>query len=223
MSAVDLNLARRKEIGLERRERTRMRLLTAAARVLAEHGENKATIEDFAQAAGVTRGTFYNHYRTVTELVDDLWTYIGHDPFLAIQSACASIASPAERLIAVTRLVLEVGERDEVWGWVIYSMSGSNETVNEELLSFPQPVLEEGLGDGEFRYDDLIAANDMVVSTIRGALHRVLCEHRSNGYPAAVGKLILRALGVSKSQAASILRQPLPVLERPASRTLKGD
>lgn len=221
-TAEELNLARRREIGLERRERTRMRLLTAAARVLAELGEHKATIDDFVQAAGVARGTFYNYYRTVGELVDDLWEYIGHDPFAAIQDACAPIASPAERLIAVTRLVLEVAERDEVWGWVVYSMSASEETVNEELLSFPRPVLEEGLRDGEFRFDDLVAANDLTVSTIRGALHRVLCEHRSDGYPAAVGKLVLRALGVSKARAADIVARPLPALDTPAVRTLKG-
>lgn len=222
-TVADLNLARRKEIGLERRERTRMRLLTAAARVLAEHGEKKATIDDFVRAAGVARGTFYNYYRTVSELVEDLWTYIGHDPFLAIQSACASIASPAERLIATTRLVLEVAERDEVWGWVVYSMSGSEETLNEELLSFPQPVLEAGLEDGEFRFEDIVAANDLTVSTIRGALHRILCEQRPNGYSAAVCKLLLRALGVTGAQATSIINQPLPDLDRLNTRSLEDN
>ncbi len=49
---------RRQEIGLERRERTRQKLLMAAARVVAELGEKKSTIDDFIQAAGVARGKF---------------------------------------------------------------------------------------------------------------------------------------------------------------------
>lgn len=219
-TAVDLNLSRRREIGLERRERTRMRLLIAAARVLAEHGEQKATIDDFVQAAGVARGTFYNYYRTVNALVDDLWTYIGHDPFLEIQQACVALTSPAERLIATTRLVLEVAERDEAWGWVVYSMSASDETVNDDLLSFPRPVLEAGLEVGDFRFEHLVAANDLTVSTIRGALYRVLCEERTGDYAIAICKLLLGALGVRKAEVNRILSQPLPEMALPACRTL---
>lgn len=220
-SEVVPNLARRREIGLARREKTRQRLLTAAAQVLAEHGEKKARIDDFVQAAGVARGTFYNYYRTVSELVEDLWACIGHDPFLAIQQACAKIVSPAERLIATTRLVLDVADEDEAWGWVVYSMSFSEETLNDELLSFPRPVLEAGREGGEFRFNDIVAANDLTVSTIRGALYRVLREKRADDYSVAVSELLLAALGMHTDDAARITRLALPALEKGPARTLK--
>ena len=215
------NLTRRREIGLARREKTRQRLLTAAARVLAEHGEKKARIDDFVQAAGVARGTFYNYYGTVSELVEDLWACIGHDPFFAIQQACAQIASPAERLIATARLVLDVAGEDEAWGWVVYAMSFSEETLNDELLSFPRPLLEAGRDNGEFTFGDIVAANDLTVSTIRGALYRVLRDGRADDYSVAISELLLMALGVRGDDAARIAGRPLPVLEPVPERMLK--
>lgn len=207
------NLARRQEIGLERRERTRLRLLNAAARVLAEHGEEKATIDDFVRAAGVARGTFYNHYRAIGELIDDLWLHIGHDPFVAIQKTCAPIESPAERLAAKARLVLRVAEQDKTWGWVVYSLSRGDTTVNEELLGYPRPDLEDGLHRGEFRFDDLVAATDLVVGSLRSALHALLSEERSSDYAGALCELLLRALGVRTAKARRIAHRAPPPLE----------
>lgn len=181
--------------------------------MLAERGEQRATIEDFVQAAGVARSTFYNYYRTVGDLIDDLWLHIGRDPFLAIQSACASIESPAERFVAKARLVLRVAARNPTWGWVVYSLSQGEETVNADLLGYPRPDLADGLRQGAFRFDDLEAANDMAVSTLRGALHAVLREQRPDGYATAICRLLLRALGVAEGEAKIIVERPLPSLD----------
>ena len=75
---------RRAEIGRERRARMRNRLIEAAARVIASHGSDSVSIDTFIRAAGVARGTFYNHFKTREELLDALWSSIGHDPFLEI-------------------------------------------------------------------------------------------------------------------------------------------
>src|SRR5262249_6370216 len=116
-------ISRRAEIGRERRLRMRNRLIAAAARVIASHGSERATIETCIQAAGVARGTFYNHFKTREELLDALWTSIGHDPFLEIQNACSDLVDPAERFAAVTRLVLLRAADDPTWGWLIVALS----------------------------------------------------------------------------------------------------
>ena len=108
----------RAQIGEQRRAKMRARLrlpekgyrvgvLEAGARVLADRGSARATIDDFISAAGVSRGTFYNHFTTREELLEALWTNIGHDPFADIQRACSKLDDPAERLGAVTRQVLD--------------------------------------------------------------------------------------------------------------------
>ena len=96
----------------------RGRLLEAAARVMANQGSDSAKIDTFIRAAGVARGTFYNHFKTREELLEALWTSIGHDPFLEqFSSACNKLTDPAERFAAVTRLVLLRAAEDPTWGW----------------------------------------------------------------------------------------------------------
>ena len=41
----------------------RNRFIEAAARVIASHGTDSVSIDAFIRAAGVARGTFYNHLR----------------------------------------------------------------------------------------------------------------------------------------------------------------
>jgi AcrR family transcriptional regulator len=207
---VATNDQRRKEIGQERRERTRAKLLAAAAQVLAEHGEMKATIDDFIQAAGVARGTFYNYYQTRGQLMDDLWAELGRDPFNGIQEACVSIEDPAERLATKTRLILQTAKENSTWGWVVFALSRDITTVNTDLLAFPRPELEEGLRAGRFKFDGFDAAKDLVVGTCRTALHALLIEERPVGYPQSISTLILRSLGVSLSEARALAKLPLP-------------
>ena len=212
VTKVSANLQRRKEIGQERRERTRAKLLAAAAQVLAEYGEQKATIDDFIQAAGVARGTFYNYYQTRGQILDDLWAEIGRDPFVGIQKACASIKDPAERLVTKTRLILKTAQDNTTWGWVVFALSLDITTVNADLLAFPRPDLEEGLRKGRFKFDEIHAAKDLVVGACRTALHALLIEERPEGYPPAIAALMLRSLGVSATEAQSLVKRPLPTM-----------
>ena len=220
-----LALARRREIGHERRGRTRNRLLVAAARVIAELGEKKATIEDFIQAADVARGTFYNYYSTKAELLDDLWASIGRDPFQAIQEACAALPDPAERLGLQARLVLAYAGSHPSWGWLVYALSVDAETVNRDLMGFPRPDLLLGRTMNCFSFSNLDSASDMVVGTLRRGLNAVLAERRDADYADDICMMLLRGLGVPENHAREIvgktLPSDLPVLRAPPERPIQ--
>ena len=212
VNTIEKPTTRRKEIGQVRRERTRQKLLSSAARVLAEHGEAKATIDDFIQAAGLARGTFYNYYSTRKELLDDVWQQIGRDPLHAIQRSCAHLVDPAERLISQARLVLSRASDDPTWGWLVYALSADGELINKDLLSFPRPDLVAGLQTGRFQFADLDSANDIVVGSVRRALRATLGEPRAASYPITLSTLLLRALGLGQRDAERVSNQPLPPL-----------
>ena len=46
-------------------------------RVLADSGPEGATVGDIAAEAGVAPGTFYNHFKSLAELVDEVTAEIG--------------------------------------------------------------------------------------------------------------------------------------------------
>ncbi|WP_020668673.1 TetR/AcrR family transcriptional regulator [Amycolatopsis nigrescens] len=56
----------------ESRERTRERLLSAAAELFAENGVNGASVEQIAERAGFSRGAFYGNFADKQELVVEL-------------------------------------------------------------------------------------------------------------------------------------------------------
>jgi AcrR family transcriptional regulator len=58
------------------RELTRSRLIAAAAESFRTRGYAATTIEDIANGAGATRATFYLHFRTKADLVDEVMTVI---------------------------------------------------------------------------------------------------------------------------------------------------
>lgn len=196
---------RRAEIGQERRERTRRKLIAAAARVIATSGDRNATIDDFIQAAGVARGTFYNYFPSREDLLDALWTQVGKDPFLEIRDSCAGIPDPAERLVAQAHRVLSRSAEDQVWGWLVFALSGSAQTVNADLRAFPVPDLLAGSGSGRLRYDNLDSARDLVVGAVRAGMKTQLCGHGSSAYPDALCRMILLALAVPAAEADRIV------------------
>lgn len=201
---------RRKEIGLERRERTRQRLLEAAARVVAHLGEDEATIDHFISEAEVARGTFYNYFPTRDDLITALWSYVGQDPFRAIQKISAAAADPAERLVMEARLVLARAAQDATWGWLLWYMSRSAESLNEDLRAYPLPDLLAGRASGRFRFGDPEAARDLVVGTIRAAMRTVLTNTPRPDYAEHLSTMLLMALGISATEAARVAARPLP-------------
>lgn len=204
------NLKRRAEIGRQRREKTRRRLISAAARVIVDRGEERATIDDFIQEADVSRGTFYNYYSTREEIIDELWSSIGKDPFKQIARTCEEIEDAAEQLITFARLVIDRASTDEVWGWLIYAMSRDETTVNQDLRAFPTPELELGLNQKRFNFNDIESARDFVVSVVRQTIRVNLSEKRPTGYNDAIYKMLLLGLGVKKTEAKKLITAPLP-------------
>jgi len=55
---------------LDQREQTRQRILDSAARLFALRGFDAVGLDDLMADAGLTRGAFYHHFRTKTEVYD---------------------------------------------------------------------------------------------------------------------------------------------------------
>ena len=201
---------RHRALGYTRRGKTREKLLTAGARVLAEIGQNKATIEDFIRAAGVTRATFYNYYKTKTELLDDLSEEIGADPFNAIERTCAHLTDPVERIGIPIRLLLTYALSHPAWAWTIHASTLDAEVVARNALVFPKPDLLIGRAAGLFEFSDLQSASDVIVGTMRQAIATALADGTRAHYADEICRLLLRGLGVPKADANAIAVQPLP-------------
>ncbi len=106
-----VNLARRAEIGQERRVRTRAQLVQAGLFLFASRSIASVTVEDVTRQAGTSKGAFYSHFRRL----EDLWVAVAAevaeafddvaradrpgvvDPVEGIAAGCAAFISEAKR------------------------------------------------------------------------------------------------------------------------------
>ena len=64
-----IDLARRAEIGREKRARTRAQIVEAGLVSFADRPPRTLTVDAIVEAAGVAKGTFYYHFQSVEEVV----------------------------------------------------------------------------------------------------------------------------------------------------------
>jgi len=90
-----------------RRQATADRISEAAARLFGERGFAATTISDICERADVARQTFFNHFASKQELVEEL-ARRGHDFFLeALETAQREGHDTGERIAALFRLIHE--------------------------------------------------------------------------------------------------------------------
>jgi AcrR family transcriptional regulator len=105
----------RAQVGRERRARTRQRIVEAALGVIAERGPDAPVIEDFIRAAGVARGTFYNHFKTTDELLTATSSWLEDALIDGIESVIGGFDDPVRRVATGMRLWLHLSRRDPVF------------------------------------------------------------------------------------------------------------
>lgn len=200
---------RRAEIGRERRDKTRKQLLVAAARLVAMRGTDGLTIEDFIRAAGVARGTFYNHFQTREQLISTLWRHLGKTSLRKILRITADDPDPASRLIRGLKMSIRKAENDHIWGWLLFRITAGNPDLNEELRSFPLKDIRAGMETGRFSHEDPEIACDFFVGIAMMAIKAVLIGDRSADYPDRCAVLTLRGLGLDADDARKVATHPL--------------
>lgn len=98
----------------QRRERTRQRLMDAAAQVFAEVGLDGATVETICERAGYTRGAFYSNFETKDELFLELAGRVAREQVEAVERRVREMVAggptdaPALTPIEIVQRVLEV-------------------------------------------------------------------------------------------------------------------
>ena len=72
-----IDMARRAEIGRDKRARTRAQILEAGTMLLAERPPEALTVDAIVEAAGVAKGTFYYHFQSIEELAAAVGAKLG--------------------------------------------------------------------------------------------------------------------------------------------------
>src|SRR4029077_12464234 len=97
---VRIDLARRAQIGRDRRARTRAELMQAARRLYAARSFDSVTVDDVVNAAEVAKGTFYVHFDSLDDLRSALADELTREFDELLQPRRLSLDDPVERIAA---------------------------------------------------------------------------------------------------------------------------
>lgn len=192
-----------------RRERTRNKIITAAAKVFASKGTQAPVIDDFVQAAGVARGTFYYYFSTVEELLDATIAWSSDEVVRAIDAEISTYENAAERLATACRMYLKVAATDPAWCAFMAQLPHAGPFTQKRL----KHDLQAGMQDGTFSLPDIEAGFDLVAGAMYRTLNRLVgrlpkkvnCDH------AVI--VILQGLGVKEPVIKQAISMVLPKLK----------
>ena len=98
----------RTRVGAERREKMRARLLESALLVFASQGVDATVVDEVISAAGVSRGSFYNYFRTNEELFSAVAAEVSNELLRIVDPVLQSLDDPAARVAGGIRLVMQL-------------------------------------------------------------------------------------------------------------------
>jgi len=210
----------RPRVAAERRARMQRKLVESALLVFAEKGVDASVIEDVITAAGVSRGTFYNYFRTNAELLVAAIQELGNELVDLIESRVNAMPSPAERLFTGLRLYFDAARRFPLFARFIARV-GAQAVGPDNLVYEYIPVhIADGIKAGEFLDVPVGIALDMIVGAGLVTVARISARRADDAYLHAMLLALARSLGLNGARAEALLSQPLVPLAPKADSLL---
>ena len=162
------------------------RLAESAFELFGRRGFDAVTIDEIAAHCGVTKGSFYSHYRSKYEIVLAACAHYYRTYQQRVHGELALVTDPLERLVRVLALsvrtcVLDSGNR--VFTTEIFALALHDEEVRQGWAQFYDTVREMYVGlllavhaAGGSDVDDPRRAVDLMLAAIEGVKMRAALE-----------------------------------------------
>ena len=198
----------RPRVAAEKRARMRRKLVESALLVFAEKGVDASVIEDVIAAAGVSRGTFYNYFRTNAELLVAVNEELNDEISTLIKAQVRPDPDPTARQCMGFRLFVDVARRYPLFAKFV-ARAGVNVRPGSLRHEFMSPSIKAAIKAGDFADMPLVVALDFIAGNILTAVVSVSEGRLDDNYLAALIAATLRGVGVSEMKAASLMAVPL--------------
>lgn len=200
----------------------RRRLIESAMIVFANRGIGATVIPEVIEAAGVSKGSFYNHFRTNDDLLAAVSEALSHDMVQMIERVVGDVEDPALRVTTGCRLYLHLARTYPVVAQFLSSTGLSLVGKKSALYEYLPADIKEGVKSGVFDEASAKVAMDIVTGAGLIAVHRIAQGRTARDYPERIVQAVLRSLGVSASSAVEMTAAPLPKLVAPPESLLEA-
>jgi AcrR family transcriptional regulator len=192
-----IDLARRAEIGREKRARTRAQIVEAGATLLAERPLEALTVDTVVETAGVAKGTFYYHFQSLEELAAAVGEELGESFDELLAPARLGLPDPIARITFGLTEFLAKALADPVWARLVVQSAHARTEFARSIRENLKTDLNQAKAQGRLVVQDTELAADIVMGiwlqVMRGTLQRPVAADLTRQALDAV----LRAIGAS--------------------------
>jgi AcrR family transcriptional regulator len=189
-----------------------MRLLESALVVFSEKGPDAPVIDDVITHAGVSRGSFYNYFRTNEQLLEAVAVQVGNDLVRIVDPAVCSHADPVLRMALGLRLLLHSMRTAPVLAAFIARLRWPKEDILLEGIRSVSRDIREGMRTGSVAVDSFRVALDVFIGTFFCAANTLVRRDVPDSYPEEISECILHGLSVQAAKAMQAMAIPMPEL-----------
>lgn len=194
----------RTKVGAERRLRTRHRLLQTAFHLYAEYGIDEPVIELLITHAGLSRGTFYNHFRSERELFMSVAAEVSNSIIGAVDPQVLQHDNPAARVACGVTLCVKLACRYPLiaaflakgGAQAVFAGGSAIQSITRDVQMAQQAEL--------FDIEPTPMAVDLILGPVLCTFATLLQHPLDTPYICALVTAILRSLGMSDADAARI-------------------
>lgn len=172
----------------------RSKLIDAAMRVFAAPGGSTRVIDDVIREANVSRGTFYNYFDSLDEVLSAIGQELNNQMTTDILPVYDVLIEPWQRAAVASRLFLLRALLDPQWAGFVTRVDAWQH--NSLVAAYMAKDLEHGKAVGDFTFDRVDAATDFLMGA---SAHGIQAIQQGvdlpNHYMDACVRLTLMSLG----------------------------
>lgn len=200
----------------------RSHLVSASPELVSIKSANEIKVEDVTEHAQVSRGTFYQCFRSVDDLLNVSAKQAGQELTSTIKLAGSTIVDVPLRMAAKTRMVIRLLTGMPLLGELMLKAEWPFTDIQHKGYQDIKKDVAQGIEQGCFNDMPLEIATNLVISTLRGAIQEMLDSAHTQDYEDQVIYHLLLSLGVNAATAQEISKIPLEQLPDLPKRGLIG-
>jgi AcrR family transcriptional regulator len=195
------------------------RIHRAALQLFAQKGHPQITISELAEAAGIARGTVYNHVPSPERLFETVSAQLMEEMHARVSASFETVPDPAQRLANGIRYFIRRAHEEPLWGRFLTRFPFSHEALQGMWAGPTMRDVIEGMRRKQYTFDPehLPSALAVVAGGVLASMFMVLEGHRTwRQAGVATAEVVLRGLGIDAEAAQRYANADLPpLLERP--------
>jgi AcrR family transcriptional regulator len=200
----------------------RSRLVSASPELVSIKPANEIKVEDVTEHAQVSRGTFFQCFRSVNDLLNVSAKQAGRELSSPIALAGSTILDVPMRMAAKTRMAIRLITGTPLLGRLMLKAEWPFTDIQHNGYQDIKKDVAQGIEQGCFTDMPPEIAANLVMSTLRGAIQEMLDSPQPQDYEDQVIYHLLLSLGVNAAEAEEISKIPLEQLPDIPKKGLVG-